>query len=304
MKKILATLLLTLPFFAVAQMKVSYGVYKNIPYCFWDNPATNNMVVIAQGSGEYAKSFIAGDLPYSSINNVGFAKDAKGGKIFPFDILVAASYKAPGVSGNPSQVYLMAGLSDLIKTFNPKKVIGTGYSYGGQLMAGFLFNSAFSGVNRHVGSEIFDGYIIMCGKIPGSIGTLNNKPVFVIHGTSDTAVPVSNGINIMNKYNGFQPSLPIFPDAKQVWRSSVMSYTLLDYPEHAISKMHFILGGGHSSAWNWGYSSPEVFDFIDYIFKETIPPPIQCPALLDTVNNTATFYIGSDTLKYLINGRD
>lgn len=309
MKKFLwLSLLLSCALSVSAQMKAYYGVYQNIPYVFWDGPG-KDLVVIAQGSGEFATSFNVSALPNAAINSVGYAAQAKNGAVFEFDILVAQSYRAPGVNGNPTQLYLMHDLANLIKQFKPDKVLGTGYSFGGQLMAGFYTDSQ-NGTKPtdYIGGDIFDGYIIMAGKAPGSPNWCAHasKPVLIVHGSNDTAVPISNGLNIMNKINGSGCSTyTVFPNYKQTWKGSVMSYVPCSIPDTELSRMYIIIGGSHGSSWNQGYNlkdpvGAEVYKFIKKVCEKPAPPPINCPAELDTVAWIAKFVVGSDTLIYKI----
>ncbi len=54
MKKLLLLFLL-LPVLGISQVKYTSGVYKTMPWAYYDAPNTNNIVVVAQGSGEYVQ---------------------------------------------------------------------------------------------------------------------------------------------------------------------------------------------------------------------------------------------------------
>jgi len=258
-------------------MKPTYGVFEKIPYVFYDNPNSRTLVVITQGVGEYATSFLVSDLPNSKINAAGtYATYASKGKIYPFDILVAQSYKSPTAS-QPAQTYLMASLTALIKSFSPTKVIGTGYSYGGQLMLGFYLNSIIGGKNAFIGNEIFDGYVIMDAKAPGTPDWCkNDKPSILICATGGLYYyPLKNVQRDKEKYCPTEQS-PVF---------------------------YSIAGGTHATSWLHGYDESTVegkavMDFIKSF--EVVPPPIQCTSELDTLNMQATFYTSTDTLKFKI----
>lgn len=298
MRTLLSTLFLLIFLSATAQMTPKYGSFENIPYVFWDGPGTD-MVVVAQGSGEYSTSLTAVNM--NNINANSYAQYAKAGIVFDFDILVAQSYKGTGMSGNPSQVYLKKSLSRLIKTFNPSSVTGTGYSFGGQLMAGFMTASKNSNdiSSGYIGHEIFDGFIIMCGQAPGISDWYihKNKPRLIIHGTSDSAVKIGNGIKIMNESNKARCSKYVFPDYLNIDGT----WTIEEVPDSATSKMKVIINGSHSSSWSKGYNyndpiGKEAITFIQKIAISKRPKPFVCKALLDTINKTAIFTLPDSTL--------
>ncbi len=213
---------------------------------------------------------------------------------YPFDILVAGSYKAPGKSGNPDQSGAMLYLSEFISTLDHGKVVLTGYSYGGQFGAGMRTNS-MNGTQptKYMGSDIFDGYVLMCGKAPGTQDWNANKdkPMMLVAGTNDTAVPISNSVNIMSKHNAVNPKYKIFPDFKQVWAGGTSTWQKVSVPDTLLTKFVVIVGGGHSSAWTYGYDwreGNEVRKFIEWVFREEYKP-IECTAILDERNLNAVF---------------
>ncbi len=279
--------------------RVSYssGVYKTMPWAYWDNPETDNLVVVLQGSGEFVTD-LNGVYPSNGIlSKNSYAKNALS-QTYPFDILVAGNYKKPGVSGNPGQGGITQYLAEFIGTLKHGKVVLTGYSFGGQATAGFMTNSNNSGKPTHyLGSEIFDAYVIMCGKAPGSQDwqSNKNKPLIIVHGTSDTAVPISNGTNIMNKHNASVPKYVVLPDYKLVSKNGVSSWVKQTVPDTTRNRMVVIVGGGHSSSWNYGYQwfepgaeNNEVRKFIEWVFEEKYVP-VLCAAILDERRMTAEF---------------
>lgn len=290
-------LFLLLPLSLFGQIKYSSGVYKTLPWAYWDNPDTDNLVVVLQGSGEYVTDLNGVYAANGVLSRNSYAKNALVNK-YPFDILVAGSYKKPGASGNPSQQGITSYLSEFIQTLKHDKVVLTGYSYGGQATAGFRTNSCNSGKPTHyLGSEIFDAYIIMCGKAPGIQDWQANKdkPMMVVHGTVDTAVPISNGTNIMNKHNGAIPTYKIFPDNKLVYSSGSSAWVKQEIPDSVLTRMVVIVGGGHSSSWTYGYQwfdpgseNNAVRKFIEWVFTPDYKP-IECIAILDEKNMNATF---------------
>lgn len=307
MKKILILLLL-FPLAVFGQVNYSSGVYKTLPWAYWDNPATDNLVVVLQGSGEYVSDLNGVYSPTGVLSKNSYAKNALL-KTYPFDILVAGSYKRPGATGNPSQSGITQYLSEFINTLKHGKVVLTGYSFGGQAAAGFRTNSCNSGKPTHyLGSEIFDAYIIMCGKAPGIQDWQANKdkPMLIVHGSADTAVPISNGTNIMNKHNGAIPTYRIFPDNKLVYSSGSSGWVKQDLPDSVLTRMVVIVGGGHSSSWTYGYQwfdpgseNNEVRRFIEWMFEEKYVP-IECPATLNEKEMVATFHLPEGDKTYRI----
>lgn len=306
MKKIL--ILLLLPIAVFGQVNYSSGVYKTLPWAYWDNHETDNLVVVLQGSGEFVTDMNGVYSPTGILSKNSYAKNALL-KTYPFDILVAGSYRRPGASGNPSQAGITQYLSEFIKTLKHGKVILTGYSFGGQAATGFRTNSCNSGKPTHyLGSEIFDAYVIMCGKAPGIQDWQSNKdkPMVVVHGSADTAVPISNGNNIMNKHNGSIPTYRIYPDNKLVYSSGSSGWVQQILPDSVLTRMVVIVGGGHSSAWNHGYQwfdpgseNNEVRKFIEWVFEEKYVP-IECPATLNEKEMVATFHLPEGDVIYNI----
>lgn len=288
-------LLLLIPALTFGQVNYSSGIYKTLPWAYWDNPRTDNLVVVCQGSGEFVSDLNGTYSATGVLSKNSFAKDAIT-TTYPFDILVAGSYKPAGKSGNPDQSGIMLYLSEFIETLKHDKVILSGYSYGGQAATGFRTNS-MNGTQptKYIGSEIFDAYIIMCGKAPGTQDWQVNKdkPMMIIAGTNDTAVPISNGTNIMNKHNASKPKFIVQPDYKQLWGggTSYWQKTIMSDTTHC--KMVVIVGGGHSSAWTYGYQwreGNEIKKFIEWVFAPTYKP-VECTATLDEKNGIATFHL-------------
>jgi hypothetical protein len=300
-----------------AQMQAHYGVFKGVlPYVFWDSPNTNKMVVIAQGAGEYAKTFNTWDVPLSTINSADtYATHAKKGVVFPFDILVAASYKPAGKTGNPIQTYLMANLSELIKTFKPSKVVGTGYSYGGQFMAGMMTDSRNSdGKPVYIGGDVFNGFVIIAGKAPGTPNWQIYKSVdrVVVHGTADTAVPFGNGQAIVYRSRdvGFEMPQnyayvykPVYAeDGKtKIGMQGVWELTGRDLSN--ASKFLVLPNAGHGASWQNAYNmntavGGEVMKSIMKMLEDPTPPPFVAIAEADTVKMEVRLLLANDTLTY------
>lgn len=333
MKKLIALLFL-IPSLCLGQatrMQATYGAFEGIPYVFWDGAGTD-LVVVAQGAGEFATSLTQPNL--SSINVNSYAQNALRGESLPFDVLVAQSYKGPGMSGNPSQVYLRSSLSKLIKSFNATAVIGTGYSYGAQLMAGFLTESRNGNdtTTLYLGSDIFDGYVLMCGQAPGipDWSAHKEKPVFIIHGEKDASIPVGNGAAVMKEFNATTPKYKVFPNYElkylkqldpktykvvkswsewvevEVPDSAVSRFTLIKYiPDVKDATGKVVTKGnpaGHAQSWLQGYNledpiGSQVGQFIKFIGDKKKSRPISCTAELDIVNMTATFTLPDGNIK-------
>lgn len=293
-------------------VKFSSGVYKTLPWIYYDNPETDNLVVVLQGSGEFVSDLNGLYSPTGVLSKNSYAKNALV-KTYPFDILVAGSYRRPGASGNPSQAGITQYLSEFINTLKHGKVVLTGYSLGGQAAAGFRTNSCNSGKPTHyLGSEIFDAYVIMCGKAPGSQDwqANNDKPMVVVHGTDDTAVPISNGNNIMHKHNLYLPKYKIIPDHYKRYLNGSSYWEKAVIPDTVLTRMVVIVGGGHSSSWNHGYQwfdpgseNNEVRKFIEWVFEEKYTP-IECPATLNEKEMVATFHLKTGDVTYRISPVD
>ena len=265
------------PVLMQAQVTTKYGVSNNIPYVFYDNPNTKLMVVITQGVGEYATSLDPALLPNSKINTANtYATYASRGKVYPFDILVAQSYK-PATVSQPMQTYLMQGLTSLIKSFEPTKVIGTGYSYGGQLLLGFYLNCIIGGKNAFVGNEIFDGYVIMDAKAPGTPDYChNNKPSILICATGGIYYYPLRNVEV-NKVKAC--------------------------PDQQDPVFYSIAGGSHYTSWEHGYdiNSVEGKSVLDFITSfEEKKTTIECTATLDEANGVATFHLPEGDITYHI----
>jgi predicted peptidase len=270
-----------------------------MPWGFYDNPNTKNLVVVIQGSGEFTTDLNGIYSATGVLSKNSYARNALTYQ-YPFDILVAGSYKSPGKTGNPDQLGIMLYLAEFVKTLEPNKVVLTGYSYGAQCATGFRTNSQNGDKpTLYMGSEIFDAYVIMCGKAPGTQDWQANKdkPMMIVHGTIDTAVPISNGTNIMNKHNAIVPKYTITPDYKQVWSGGTSTWTKQIVSDTTHTKMVVIVGGGHSSAWTYGYDwreGNEVKKFIEWVFTDEYKP-IECSAILDERNKTAVFRLPDGT---------
>ena len=140
--------------------------------------------------------------------------------------------------------------------------------------------------------------VIMCGKIPSSpdIDANPNMPVLIIHATGDTAVPISNGINIMNKANASTLRIDkIYPTHVSKWIGGIQTWVPAELPADALNKMVVIIGGSHSTSWNMGYDwyakagpGAEFRQFVENI-ANPVYKPIECTAILDERNLEATF---------------
>jgi predicted esterase len=318
MKKIFLFLLLTLSMTASAQMKMSTGSYDSIPYVLYDGPG-NDLVVIAQGSGEFTNSYTTPNL--TSANSAStYASHASRGKVYPFDILVAQAYKSPYArSGdNPTHLYLMRNLSELVRSLKRDAVILTGYSYGGQLTAGFMIWAVYGNGETYIDPDVFDGFVIIAGKAPGSQNwqVFKDKPRLVVHGINDTAVPISNGTNIVNKSNAAGGKYKVY--ANRHYDYKLTKWVADVIPDSAFSRYYVLVpelkkdaqgntttiqvAAGHGDSWRRAYDVNDeigfaVLNFIKRVRDEKKAKPllIYCKALLDTINLSATFILPDST---------
>jgi predicted alpha/beta-hydrolase family hydrolase len=230
------------------------GIYKGLAYKLW-RTNSKNVVVIVQGAGEFSVTTDGSDLD-NFIDKNSYAQYAKAGQEFPFNILVLASYKKPGTIGNASQAAIMQYGAELVKHLNFEKAVLTGYSYGGQFAAGMLTDSLNSNqtVSSYKGSDVWDGYVIMCGKAPGSPNFCAHpdKPVLLIHGDSDDAIPIGNSVKIRDYCNKCT--------------DRVSKVELITIP-----------AGEHHHSWTKGYNindpvGAQALSFIKNILIESVPP--------------------------------
>lgn len=231
------------------------GNFNGLLYKIW-RPSTpsNNYVVVAQGSGEFTRTTDGSDLD-NFIDKGSYASYCLNGKEYPFNVLTAASYKAPGATGNPTQVAIKRNLADLVMSFNPTFKILTGYSYGGQLAAGYLCKSLNGDQTEtsYIGSDIWDGYIIMAAGAPAipDYCAHPDKPVLIIHGDADTAIGIGTGRKLFTKLNECT--------------TRINKAQMIEIP-----------GGSHSSSWTKGYNTIDpvgkiAYELILSIFNGPIP---------------------------------
>jgi hypothetical protein len=135
-------------------------------------------------------------------------------------------------------------------SFNPTFKVLTGYSYGGQLTAGYLCESLNGDQTEtsYIGSDIWDGYVIMAAGAPAipNYCAHPDKPVLIIHGDADTAIRIGAGRKLFNELNKCNRIIP--------------------------AQMIEIPSGNHSSSWVKGYNINDsvgkvVYDMILSIFN-------------------------------------
>jgi hypothetical protein len=203
-------------------------------------PATNNWVVQLHGAGE------GGPIDGSQINEVelnGYAKRASQGTVFPFNIIAPQGIVTTGV---PSWGNVQRGVLTLLNSLGATKVIMTGYSQGGQKSLDFLWSTNSSGDNIWNGHQgLIVGLLIMCGSKSGgqSYNDALDRKLMCVHGSLDTSAnSYSDGLQIVNGYNGATPSHP------------------------DVATMVTITGGDHSSAWMKGYNPADAIGIQAYDF--------------------------------------
>ena len=227
-------------------------------------------VVVIPGSGEWIATKTPTEAQVSAVaDKMGYGKYAARGKEYPFNVLTVVP---PRGKSQADHAPIMAHLAELTKSLGAKKTYISGLSQGGQTVAGFLTNSQNgTSPTKYLNSDAFDGFVIFCGKAPGSPDYCANpdKPVLILHGTRDDAVGYASGEKIERMTN------------KCPRRTS--RTILIPIP-----------GGGHSSAWNEGYNvdSPYgkiVYETLLHWIGKDENHAIECTALLDEKNLKATF---------------
>lgn len=215
-------------------------------------------VVCLHGSGEWGAP--DGTELNKLYNTTCYPKLAGNGFEFPFNIIAPQALKPPTGSIAADYAKLKPVLSAIVAQYNPTKVVITGYSQGGEISGGYLTDSLNGGqtVSGYVGSSIFDAYVIVAGRAPGipQYCVHSDKPVYMVHGTLDTSVPVGNATKLRDQLN-LCPDRTI--DKRVIWDP--------------------IVGGNHSDSWNKAYSMNDllgkrVYDFITSIFAETATPVV------------------------------
>lgn len=235
-------------------MEGTINNYNGIYYRHW-KANNDNYVFVVQGSGEYSTKLDGSDLPLF-IDKNSYAILAAKGQSLPFNVVVVATYKPEGTTGNAPHGPLMANISAIARHLGAKKAILSGYSLGGQFTAGMLTQSRNSGqtTSYYKDPDIWIAYLILCGKAPGTPDFCINatKPVLLVHGDSDDAVGIGNSIKIRDYSNKcLDRNLPV---------------NLITIP-----------GGEHNSAWVKGYNpqdpvGAQVYAWVLDQLKETEPP--------------------------------
>lgn len=261
------------------------------------------LIACVGGSGETG-SYSAADMPAEIdrvVNRNGFAQDYAAGQPLPFVVISPLATKGIDIADHR---LIGAELSNVVKLYKQDYAFLAGLSQGAQSVAGFLFQSR-NGTEITKGLEstyrnprIFDGMIMMCGKIPGSpdIDANPEMPILIIHATGDTAVPISNGFNIMNKANAsVLRTQKVYPTHVKKTINGISTYVPAYIPDGTLNRMVVIIGGSHSTSWTMGYdwfakSGPgfELRKFVETI-AQPVYKPIECTAILDERNLEATF---------------
>jgi pimeloyl-ACP methyl ester carboxylesterase len=277
------------------------------------------LIACIGGSGEVG-SYSAADMPAEIdrvVNRNGFAQDYASGQPLPFVVISPLATKGIDIADHR---LIGAELSNVVKLYKQDYAFLAGLSQGAQSVAGFLFQSrngteiTKSMESSYRNPRIFDGMIMMCGKIPSSpdIDANPDMPILIIHATGDTAVPISNGINIMNKANAsLLRTKKVYPSHVQRYINGIKTWQPVEIPAEAVNRMIVIIGGSHSTSWTMGYDwfakSGPGFEFRQFVERIAKPvyKPIECTAILDEMNLNAVFTRSDGTaVKYLLQKPD
>jgi len=281
-------------------------------YSLWEptikHELNNTLFACVQGSGEYG-SYTAADM-YAEVSRVteknGFAQDAANGIELPFWVISPMASKG---ADQADHRLISKELGSVVKLHKKEYAFLSGLSLGGQTAAGFLFQckngtELSKGLeSSFVNAQVFDGIAIFCGKIPGTpdVCAFPEMPVFIVGCTGDTAVPISNQWNILNKAN----SCPLRTD-KIYANYDKNTLKAISVDDDILNRFMVILGGSHSTSWtmsyDWYAKSGPGYELNRWVTKIAKPvyKPIECSATLDDQNGFAVFHLPEGDKKYLI----
>lgn len=238
--------------------------YIGEPFNYVTYTAAGNKLWVIIQPGQGAASY---DI--NTIGNIGYGKFAQT-ETLRFNVLIVQAKKGSSIDDYTA---ISKNWSLTFQKLGIKYAVLTGYSLGGQETIRQIW------VNH---SGVFVGFVPMCGQYPYGpepelkVSVTTTTPVFLLHGDKDTSISwyQSNTVNNMiNKVHPGQSSMSIIP------------------------------GGGHSTAWTYGYdykSTQQIFGKMVYNFilsripKD--PDPIPCGALLDTIHKTAIFMLPDSSI--------
>lgn len=260
--RLLLVFLLFISSFSYGQMSRIQFVGEPFNYVSYTAPTNKLWVIIQPGQG-------AASYDITTIGNIGYGRFAQTITL-PFNVLVVQAKKGTDID---NYTPITKNWSFIFQKLGIEYAVLTGYSLGGQEAIRQIWIDH---------SAIFVGFVPMCGQYPYGpepelkLPVTTKVPVFLLHGDADKSISwyKSNTVNIMiNKTHPAQSTMVIIP------------------------------GGSHSDAWLKGYDFKStqqdygkmVYNFIVSLIPKD-PSPIQCPALLDTINHTAIFTLPDSTL--------
>lgn len=299
----------------VSVKKSSGGLwYAEYPPAVVD-PFWNRVLFVCIGGSGETGSYTAPDMTAEVLRVVeknGFPQDHAKDKL-PFWVIAPLATKGPSIADH---TLIAKEIGSIAQEIDVDVRFISGLSQGGESVSGFLFQSRNStelskgSPSQYKNADVFDGFVIMCGKIPSSpdICAFPEKAVFIIHATGDTAVPISNGLNIMNKANSCVNRVEdIFANFKQTWKGSLMTWISQGFPADVMNRMFIIQGGSHATSWTEGYNwngvpgsaGNELKLWAEKVARRKVKDiPIEVTALLDEANMTATFYKKDGNVTY------
>jgi len=267
MKKLLLFLLL-LPALAFGQMQRIVhiqepfkGVKLNV--ITYQTPVySDDWVIWFPGSGEATGPADGSKL--ANVEKAGYALHAKNGKVFPWNVIAIQCIKGYEEVKDVIVDYL-------VQVYGARDIVITGHSLGGRETINYLTNYKDRPCKGYVRA-----FVPVAGQISGSSPvwcTTVDAPVLAVHNVDDTAIRI---INSQKLINGLKSCSTRVSEAVLVTRPT----------------------GGHSSSWAYTPDPAHpVYQFIAAALRDKAPPPIQCTAELDTLNNTAIFTLPGKQIK-------
>jgi hypothetical protein len=325
LRRIILSTLIFIPLICGGQIKMLRDIKKS-PGGLWyaqysprvENPAFKAVVVCIGGSGEYG-SYTASNMYAEVIRIVernGYPKLIASGTELPFTVIAPLATLGKDIADHR---LIAAEIGNVVKSIPHDYAIMIGLSQGGQTVSGFYFqcrttteiNNGWPSSFKN--ADMFDGFGVFCGQIPGSNYPCSNpnKSLIVVHAIGDTRVNVNQGVRIMSTANSCRSDKVKANYTYTYGLKKVVDGTTVKYndwvstpiPDSVHNRLVIIPGGGHSTSWEQGYNwnatsgaGKEVREWILRICKPVIPPPIKCEALLDTINNTAIFILPDSTI--------
>lgn len=268
MKKLLFLLLL-LPFLCSAQMQRQQYTGEPFKYVTYTAPSNKLWVIFQPGHG--GASFTMDQLAA-----YGYGRLAQK-ETLPFNILIVQAKKGT-VSWLDDYTPISKRWNETFAKLGIKYAVLTGHSLGGKETIRQIWTN---------NTGVFVGFIGLAGDYPYGpepelkASVITTSSVLLIAGYNDTSVSYwsTNTVNTMiNKVHPGQSDIKIIPGASH---GDVLSKGYNPKDCDGIDKCYEV----GKQVWNF---------ILKRIPKD--PPPIQCPAILDTIHKTAIFVLPDSSI--------